>query len=320
MSEDQPGDIGEDESEEPSRTWRDRSYRAVEHLVGASRLERALISVVALVIAIIVGIVFVFLSGGVASCTSAAVLNVDLIGLSVPLQVFGVHFCYDPIAVFWILASGSLSDAFGIALTLQATTMLLLTGLSVAVSFRAGLFNIGTQGQMVLGALTTGVVGLWLVEFVSAGFVGTTIVLGGTILAAAFVGGIYGAIPGMLKAYADANEVITTIIASGLAATYVKDVMGFSSGQTPPLPNWATFKPIIAPEGSKFAFPVFLGAMGFVILLYYILNYSSFGYNLRISGLQPDAAEYSGVNSNRVIISTMTLSGIFGGLAGAAYI
>jgi len=300
-----------------------RAYAWLQRLVGASRAERVIISVVALVVAILIGMVFVFVSGAVAECTNDPAVY-RLFGFALPLKFLGTEFCYDPINVFYVLIEGSLTDVFGIALTLQATAILLLTGLSVAISFRAGLFNIGTQGQMVLGALAAGVIGPRLVDMVEPGVLGGAIVLGVSMLAAAIVGGIWGAIPGVMKAYADANEVITTImlniIASGLAITVVRDVLGQSKVQTEALPQWAMFTSVVLPTNAKFSMLVLAGAVVLTVALWYVLNYSAFGYNLRVSGIQPDAAEYSGVNAKRVIVATMTIAGILGGLAGAAFV
>jgi ABC-type uncharacterized transport system permease subunit len=311
-----------------------RWQRLVGRLLTASRRERIAISGVALLLAVIIGMVFVFISGGVASCGSEpAVLSVTSgsslvyfldIPLRLPLQFFGVTFCYNPVKVFEVMVTGSLFDAFGLASTMQATTLLVLAGLSVAISFRAGLFNIGTQGQFILGALAAGIVAPVVAGWFSPGLLGTVSVMGAAILAAVLVGGLWGFIPGVLKAYADANEVITTImlniIAAGIAVTLVRDVLGNPAIETEQIPSWATFSPMLAPQGSRFSVIVFAGAVGFVLVFWFLLKYSSFGYNLRVSGIQPDAAEYSGVNAKRVIVATMTIAGIFGGLAGAAFV
>lgn len=306
-----------------SPSWRERGYTRLRELVGASRSERIVISVVALFISIIIGMVFVFLSGAVASCAGDPAVY-QLLGYGLPLELFGLEFCYDPINVFYVLIEGSLTEFFGLALTLQATAILLLTGLSVAISFRAGLFNIGTQGQMVLGALAAGVVGPRVVEMVTPGAVGGAIVLGVSILAAAVAGGIWGMLPGLMKAYADANEVITTImlniIATGIAITIVRDVLGNSNIQTESLPEWAMFRSVLLPTQARFSTFVLLATVLLTIGFWYLLKYSSFGYNLRVSGIQPDAAEYSGVDSNRVVVATMTIAGVLGGLAGAAFV
>jgi simple sugar transport system permease protein len=316
MAGDGPADAGPGPDDDDGRSLRERSHAAVERLVGASRLERLLLSVVALGIAVVVGIVFVFVSGYFVPSDGCASPF-----LSTPVGAF----CYNPFNVFYFLVIGAVSSPFNVAITLQAATILVFTGLSVAVSFRAGLFNIGTQGQMVIGALTSGLVGGWLAPQVSPGLVGGALVVTAAALAAALSGGVYGAIPGALKAYADANEVITTImlniIASGVAFTVVSEYVNPGGNiQTEPLPSWAMLSPVLAPRGSRFSVIVLVAALASAAAIYYLLNYSSFGYNLRVSGLQPEAADYSGVSAERVVVSTMTLSGVFGGLAGAVFV
>jgi simple sugar transport system permease protein len=307
---------GGDSSDSSDSSGPDGLRGALQRLVGASKLERLLVSVMALVLAVVIGIVFVFVSGFFVppdACTN-------------PFLATSVGtFCYDPFNVFFFLIVGAVQSPFSIALTLQATTFLLFTGLSVAVSFRAGLFNIGTQGQMVLGALAAGLVGPALVSVVTPGPVGGAVVIVGTTVAAGVAGGLYGAVPGVLKAYADANEVITTImlniIASGVAFTVVSEYVNPGGNiQTEPLPRWAMLTPILAPQGSRFSIVVLLAALASAAGIYYLLNYSAFGYNVRVSGLQPGAADYSGVDARRVIVTTMTISGMLGGLAGAVFV
>ena len=181
---------------------------------------------------------------------------------------FGLGFCYDPIEVYLVLFNGALGNPFalgssalfaegwgfynfGLALTLKETTLLVFTGLSVAVAFRAGLFNIGTQGQLVLGALGTGLAVLWTAPYVPANVVGTVLLVSFGLLVGGVVGGLYGAIPGALKAYADANEVITTImlnfIAAQVAFVVVSEYFRNPDSQvveTTPLADFATILPV----------------------------------------------------------------------------
>lgn len=282
---------------------------AVRRLVSASVSERVLLSLIAVVLSVVVGGVFVFVSGLFASCATPAL----------------GPFCYDPFRVYYYMLTGAFGSGFNVALTLRDTSILLLTGLSVVVAFRAGLFNIGTQGQMVLGALATGVVTVQLVPFVPASPVTGALLICVGLFVGTAAGGFYGAIPGVLKVYADANEVITTImlniIAAGVAFAFVKVFLaGGGAVQTAPLPEWVRLKPIVVPNGSSFSFVVLVGALLAAVGVYYLLNYSEFGYNVRVSGSQPDAAEFSGVDAKHVVVSTMTLSGALGGLAGAVYV
>ncbi|WP_049984770.1 ABC transporter permease [Halobellus rufus] len=302
---------------------RDRARDVLERLAIASATERILISTAALVLSILVGAVLVLVAGRMTACTA-----------NEAVYYFGTGFCYDPVLVFDRLFLGALGDPFSggwspggqFSITLRETTLLLFTGLSVALAFRAGIFNIGTQGQMVVGALATALGVLWVSPLVS-GVVGTVLLIPFGILVGAVFGGLYGAIPGLLKAYADANEVITTImlnfIATGVTLYLVSGVFkdpNSPANQTVPLPEYAQFPAVLF--GGRQDFSLIALAFGLVAIggLYYLLEHTAFGYDVRTSGIQPDAAEYGGVDAAKTIVSSLTLSGALGGIAGAMYV
>ncbi|MFB6090649.1 MAG: ABC transporter permease [Halobellus sp.] len=301
----------------------DRIRDGLERLVNASATERLLISTAALVLSVLIGALLVLVAGRMTTCAPSSAV-----------YYLGTGFCYDPVTVFDRLFLGALGEPFRgdwspngqFAVTLRETTLLLFTGLSVALAFRAGIFNIGTQGQMVVGALATAIGVLWASSFVS-GLVGTLVLLPFGVLVGAVFGGLYGAIPGLLKAYADANEVITTImlnfIATGVTLYLVSGAFKdpeSAANQTVPLPEYARF-PSIA-FGARQDFSLVALAFGLVAIgaLYYVLEHTAFGYDVRTSGIQPQAAEYGGVDSARTIVASLTLSGAFGGVAGAMYV
>jgi simple sugar transport system permease protein len=250
-------------------------------------------------------------------------------------RLFRVGFCYDPVAVYDRLFLGALGDPLQpgwdplngqFAVTLRETTVLIFTGLSVALAFRAGIFNIGTQGQLVVGALATALAVLWVAPFVSD-VLGTVLLVPFGLLMGAVFGGLYGAIPGALKAYADANEVITTIMLNFIATGVVLYLVGevfkdpeSPANQTVPLPDYALFPPILF--GEQFGFSLLALAVGLVsvVALYYLIERTTFGYDLRTSGIQPEAAEYGGVDAKRTIVASLSLSGALGGLGGAVYV
>ena len=274
---------------------RAKATTALQRLVGASTLERLGLSVAALFAALLVGAVLLVASG------------------------------YNPIVVYYYLFYGAIGSSFNVALTLQQMTLLLFTGLAVAVSFRAGLFNIGTQGQLVLGALATALTVLAVAPMVPGGVVGTVVLVPLGLVAGAVVGGAYGAIPGALKAYADANEVITTImlnfIATGVAFYLVNNYYRVSSTvATENVPEYAKLQPIAFHPSSSFSMLVFLGGLGLAGGVYHLFRNTAFGYELRTSGLQPAAASYAGVDAERMTVASMTLSGAIGGLAGAVFV
>ncbi|QWC20293.1 ABC transporter permease [Halorubrum sp. 2020YC2] len=308
--------------------------RVVAPFVDRSVAERLLISVAAIFLSIAVGFVLVLVSGRIAQCSTAAWT----------LPFTGLGFCYDPVEVYVVLFNGALGYPFAtgdpgllnpgwtpfnlsFGLTLSETTLLIFTGLSVAVAFRAGLFNIGTQGQLVVGALATALTVLALAPLLPAGPVaGLVLIVVGTA-AGAVGGGLWGAIPGALKAYADANEVITTImlnfVAANVAYVLVLEVFraeGSSVVATRYVPEYAQFPSVLFPPSTDFSLLALLLGAVFIGALYYFVEHTSLGYDLRTSGVQAAAAEYGGVNAKLTTVRAMTLSGALGGVGGAVWV
>ena len=301
----------------------DRARDALDRLAEASATERVLISSAALVLSVLVGAALVLVAGRMTACTADEAV-----------YYFGTGFCYDPVVVFDRLFFGALGDPLGgewspngqFAVTLRETTLLLFTGLSVALAFRAGIFNIGTQGQMVAGALATALGVGWASAFVSGALATVALVPFG-VLVGATVGGLYGAVPGALKAYADANEVITTImlnfIATGIALYLVSGVFkdpNSAANQTVPLPEFARFPSLLFGGQQDFSLVALLFGLVAVAGLYYVLEHTAFGYDVRTTGAQPEAAEYGGVDAERTVVASFALSGALGGVAGAMYV
>jgi simple sugar transport system permease protein len=308
--------------------------RVVTPFVDRTVAERVVISLAAILLSVAVGFVIVLVSGRVATCQTAA--------WTMPFT--GLGFCYDPVEVYVVLFNGALGYPFAVGdpglfdpswtpfnlsfgLTLSETTLLVFTGLSVAVAFRAGLFNIGTQGQLVVGALATALTVLALAPLLPAGPLGGVVLVTAGTLAGAVGGGIWGAVPGALKAYADANEVITTImlnfVAANVAYVLVLEVFraeGSSVVATEYVPEYARVTPWLFPGSSDFALVVLVAAVGAVAGLYYLLEHTAFGYDLRTSGVQAAAAEYGGVDARATTVRAMTLSGALGGLGGSVWV
>ena len=275
--------------------------QVLDRLVDASAGERVAISVAAVFTSMLVGAFILLVSGVVADCREPLL---DL-------------FCYNPFEVYYYLLVGPLLNLNNFGQMLQETSILLFTGLAVAVSFRAGLFNIGTQGQFVLGSLAAALTAVAFGSVLPNNLLAGLFVALLALAAGAVVGGIYAAIPGALKAYAGANEVITTIMLNFIAA----DVAFFlvsayfqrpDSGatETQYVPDAATFAPSVA---------ILLGLL-FVAGTTYLLWGTPFGFDLRTSGLQPDAADYAGVDSKRMVVTSMTLSGAIGGIGGGVWV
>ncbi|RRJ31066.1 ABC transporter permease [Halocatena pleomorpha] len=318
---------------------KERLRAVLRRSAQTSAVERLLISTAALGLAVLVGTVLILVSGRMTTCTTAAA------------TYFGVGFCYDPVTVFDRLFLGALGDPMNplfrplhgefappfrkgwspfnaaMAVTLRETTVLVFTGLSVALAFRAGVFNIGTQGQLVAGALASALGLLVLAPIVPGGAVGAVLLVPAGLCIGAVAGGLYGAIPGVLKAYADANEVITTIMLNFVAAQFALYLVsnhfqrpGSQVVETVPLPDVGTIPSVVFDPRTNFSLLALAIAIGFGGVIYYLLQYTTMGYELRTSGLQPAGAEFGGVKTKRTIIASLTLSGALGGLGGAMYV
>jgi len=225
----------------------------------------------------------------------------------------------NPIEVYKALIIGAFGDLNKIANTLTRSTPIIFTGLAVTFAFRCGLFNIGVEGQLLMGALAAAYLGVavdglpWFIHLPIA------------IIGAVVVGGLWAAIPGILKAVRGVHEVINTImmnfIAYAFVAYMVSDVLK-APGQTPrtktvlesaqllqlgEVVTWSTSRLNIG----------FLLAIIALILIYYLLWKTTIGYEVRAVGLSPTAAEYGGISPAKKIILAMVISGVLGGLAGA---
>jgi len=289
------------------------SESAASKILTASAKERVLISFAAFLASVIVGSLLVYLSGLVVACPTGG----GFLGS-----------CYNPILVYYYLFFDPLLGGFNVALVMKETVLLLFTGLSVAVAFRAGLFNIGSQGQLVVGGLATALSLLFVAPLAPGGLVGTVVLVPLALAVGATFGGLFAAIPGALKAYAGANEVITTImlnfVASNLAfflvSTYFQDPNS-GSVETRTIPEAASLRPILPFfEGAQFSVVVLGLGLALVGGTYYVLANTAFGFDLRTTGLQAKAADYAGVDAKRLVVSSMTLSGALAGLGGAVYV
>ena len=309
---------GADADRSPSP--RERAFDALDRLVAASATERILISGSALLLSVAIGFVLVLMAGRMTSCASAA------------YSLSGVGFCYDPFVVYDSLFLGAFGDVATnplngqLATTVSETTVLVFTGVAVAVAFKAGVFNIGGQGQLVFGALASALAVVAVADLVS-GPVGTLLLVPLALAVGALVGGIYGAIPGALKAYAGANEVITTIMLNFVATSFAlylasgpfKDPDSFAN-QTRSLPEYALFPQALFPGRTDASLLALALAVLVAVAVAYLLWRTAFGYDVRTSGLQPEAAEYGGVDAARTVVASMALSGALAGLGGAVYV
>jgi len=216
------------------------------------------------------------------------------------------------LAAWW---EGAVSAPGALPESLLNTTPLLFTGLAVAVGLLAGQFNIGVEGQLLVGALASAWVGFTVSGLPAPLHVLLALVVG------ALAGAIWGWIPGILKAWRGAHEVITTIMMNYIAiyltqylVTKVWKDPNSMSPQTPEALPSAWLPTLI--EGTRLSVGLVI-ALVTALILWYLLKRTVWGYELRAVGANPEAARAAGIQVSRVIWASMAISGAIGGLAGA---
>jgi ABC-type uncharacterized transport system, permease component len=217
------------------------------------------------------------------------------------------------------LLRGAVGSPAAISETLLRATPLILAGLAVALGFRAGLFNIGVEGQIYIGALFATYVGF------SFGGLPFFVHLPLAILAGALGGALWAFIPGILKARTGAHEVITTIMLNYVAYRVVDFALRQPLYQRPdrsdPVSKFildsAALPPIFPDLRVHWGLAIALLAAGVVS---WLLFRSTKGFEFRAVGLNPSAARYAGMSISRTIVLAMMISGALAGLAGASEI
>lgn len=246
-----------------------------------------------------------------------AILTAVVLGGIIIVSVGG-----NPILAYAGLIQGSFGSAKALSETSVWATPYIFAGLAVALAFKGGLFNIGAEGQLALGAVATALIGYALPEWL--GFDLPTIIhLPLAIIVGMAAGALWAGIVGFLKAYTGGHEVINTIMMNYIALNTISFLLNGPMKDRNP-DNVIARTPLIA-ESARMPI-IFEGLRvhwGFVLallaafLVWWMLSKSTLGFEIRTVGLNPDAAKYSGVNVKRIIILTMALSGMLAGLAGA---
>jgi ABC-type uncharacterized transport system permease subunit len=220
----------------------------------------------------------------------------------------------------WVTGSERQTAALNLQQTLIATTPLILVGLAVAFAFRAGLFNIGGQGQYIVGSIFA----VWFGSKFSGMPHLLHVVL--VLVLACLGGALWAGIAGLLKATTGANEVISTIMLNWIAIWVGVWLFGLGGPlQNPETPS----VPISSDITQSAKLPVFWGnpnlqglhvglfiALAAVVVFWVLLNRSRTGYEVRAVGFNPEAARYSGMSVARNYVKVMAICGIFAGLAG----
>jgi len=224
---------------------------------------------------------------------------------------------------FVAMADGSVGSINAISETLTASIPLVLAGLGIGLAFRAGLFNIGAEGQMVIGGLAAAIASFSITGLPMAVHMPLVLVIG------LIFGGIYAAIAGFLRAATGAHEVISTImlnlISFRLLDYLLRQPFIQKEGRSDPISK-AVLDTAELPRLLSFIDPnlrLHLGLflmLGAVALVYWLLFRSKLGFAFRISGENPDAARYAGIRAGMTIVIAMAIAGGLAGLAGAAQV
>ncbi|WP_040286808.1 ABC transporter permease [Sporosarcina koreensis] len=222
---------------------------------------------------------------------------------------------YDPVAGYAALWNGIFGDSYAIGETIRQISPYILAGLAVAFAFRTGLFNIGVEGQLIVGWFVAAYVGM-------AFELPKVIHLPLALLAAAAAGAIWGLIPGLLKATLKVHEVIVTIMMNYIALHIVNALIKTISGggfKLDKIQDTASLRSDFLSELTDFStlhYGIFV-ALFMVFIMWFILERMKLGYELKSVGFNENAAQYAGMNVKKNIILAMVISGAFAGLGGA---
>jgi ABC-type uncharacterized transport system permease subunit len=252
----------------------------------SNRLVNLLIPVIAVLLGIIAGAIIMLISG------------------------------YNPLTGYAALWDGAFGQTFYIGETLRQMTPYIFAGLAVAFAFRTGLFNIGVEGQLLVGWIAAVWVGL---AFHLPKFIHLPL----AILAAAAAGAIWGLVPGFLKARLRVHEVIVTIMMNYIALQVtnyiVRNVLSDKGDITKDVPNSASLKSNFLSSITDYSTlhnGIYLSIIAAVVM-WYLLEKTTLGFELKAVGFNQHASQYAGMNVNRNIILSMVISGAFAGLGGA---
>jgi len=223
----------------------------------------------------------------------------------------------NPLTAYSALIGGAFGSATGLGRTLLYTTPLIFTGLAVAVAFRAGLFNIGGEGQLYIGAITAAWLG------VSLGGLGVAAIP--LALAACVVTGfMWGAIPGVLKAYFGAHEVITTIMLNVIAINLAYYLAQNPLRQQGPIPGTESVPaevriPLIGIGLGRTNYGLAIALLA-ALVVYLLLWRTRLGFRIRAVGLSPGAAGYAGMSIGVNTVLALAIGGSFAALGGGVEI
>jgi len=222
---------------------------------------------------------------------------------------------YDPWKAYMAMFRGAYGDSYGFASSAARGAPLILTALTFSICVRAGMFNIGAEGQLYMGALAAVTVGYFTLPS------GLHIITG--IIFAMIAGAVWSLVPAILKLTRGVHEVISTIMFNWIARFLAFYMVAFilvdplRGEKTISIPMSARF-PILV-RGTDLSYSLFAAVL-FAIVIYFVLWHTTMGYEVRASGLNPAAARYGGIKSKRTMLLSFILGGLAAGLAGATVV
>ena len=254
-------------------------------------------------------------------------LILSLLALIIPLIIgAGIILLmgFNPLLIYYEVLKGSLGTPSSISNTVSKTIPLIMTGLALAIPFRVGLFNIGGEGQLMLGGFAAALAGAYLS---APSIIHIPIML----IVGMIAGAAWASIAGILKAYLDAHEVVTTIMLNYIA-TFLTVYLVTKPFKGPGFePRTKKIEPTaMLHQFSELPFLKQIvsggdGNTGIIIAIiaaiaiYYLLWKTSIGYRLRSVGFSPDASSYGGVNVKKAMVISMLLGGAMAGLGGSLH-
>jgi simple sugar transport system permease protein len=265
------------------------------------------------------------LQSGAFTKAAASVLAI-IIGLAFGMIILLVSNSSQALAGFGIILKGGFSTgAKGMGQVLYFATPLILTGLSVGFAFKTGLFNIGAPGQFIMGAFSAVYIGVtW--TFLPAPFHWIV-----ALLAATLTGGLWALIPGILKAYYNVHEVISTIMMNYIGMYLANFLVKSSIYDYKKALSMNVADSAVLPKGGlDYIFYNHLGtakdlstvncgiwiALAVAVIMFLVVEKTTFGYELKACGFNQNASRYAGINAKRNVVLSMVIAGMLAGLGG----
>ncbi len=240
-----------------------------------------------------------------------AALALAMLTIAVIFYLLGV----DPILAFQRIFRGGFGSRFGLQETVTKSIPLLLIGVGLTLAFRGRMYNIGAEGQLLIGAIfATGVQRVfpnWPAY----------LLLPAMFIAGAMGGALWAAIPALLKTRFRIDEVLTSLMLVYVASEAVKYLVygpwrGADTRGFPITDEFPAAAQIPSLAGARIHYPTLILAILFAVLIYFLLTRTKLGYEIRVTGENPDASRYAGMNYQQAALLVMVISGGLAGLAG----